>query len=512
MNLHSRSPSRLNSTTPIKLRLLRSRKSELRSTTASYSGSKSSTQIFQSRQLSHDLRTYSPIANRNITPDRKLPLPIPILQTKLQASRKSQSMSQIHKRFSVPDDNKRNSSNEFFPAWLLSRPDFKETITQLNQIDGVRIGRICAKPARDRSSLEKKCIERWMASVPFFADMGKQKLKEMIQVLNTESFEEGQTVVKQGEDANCLYIVLEGTIGIFFHDGIEPVAYVKPINIIGESSLEKGNKRIATAKAMSAVITIKLMAEDYENVALKTKLDRKTEMAKFIKAIDFFSEWPYSKILNLVSNMFMMTYKKGAVIYDVGDDAIQFYIVYKGGVSLEVDIPIESKFIWPKERHKWGLSKNMKTFKNQLKLLKPGDFFGEREIIVNNKRDCKAVVVQESTVIYILNKEYLLEILNAKEKDYLLNREDSPPPADRMRQIVKNRLKEEKLKLNYLLDAVNFNVQPEGRDYFYTSKLKKKHSIAANLFKRYRKNISKGLVQDCDEVMTVDKQSALSIV
>ena len=420
-------------------------------------------------------------------------------------------MSRI-KRFSVAEEYQRNSSNEFFPAWLLSRPDFKETITQLNQLDGVRIARICAKSARDRSSLEKKCIEMWMESVPFFADMGRQKLKEMSEVLNTESFEEGQTLLKQGEDADCMYIVLEGTIGIFFNDRIEPVAYVKPINIIGESSLEKGNKRLATAKAMSAVITIKLMAEDFENVALKTKLDRKTEMAKFIKAIDFFSVWPYSKILNLVSNMFMMTYKKGAVIYDVGDDAIQFYVVHKGEVSLEVDIPIHSKFIWPKERHKWGLSRNMKTFKNQLKVLKPGDFFGERGIIMNNKRDCKAIVMQESTVIYILNKEHMLEILNAKEKDFLLNREDSPPPAGKIRQIVKNRLKEEKLKLNYLLDAVNFNVQPEGRDYFYTSKLKKKHSIAANLFKRYRRNISRGLVQDCDEVMTVDKHSVLSIV
>jgi CRP-like cAMP-binding protein len=512
MNLDSRSPSRLVSTSPIKPRLLRSRGSELRSRTSYYSASKSSTQIFQSRKLSQDLRACSPMGLRNITPDRKFPLPVPILQTKIQESRKSQSMSQIHKRFSVAEEYKRNSSNEFFPAWLLSRPDFKETITQLNQIDGTRIGRICAKPPRDRSSLEKKCIERWMESVPFFADMGKQKLKDLIEVLNTESFEEGQALVKQGEDADSLYIVLEGTIGIFFNEGTEPVAYVKPINIIGESSLEKGNRRIATAKAMSVVITIKLMAEDFENVALKTKLDRKAEMAKFIKSIKFFSEWPYSKILNLVSNMFMMTYKKGTVIYDVGDDAIQFYVVYKGGVSLEVEIPIQSKFIWPKERHKWGLSKNMKTFKNQLKLLKPGDFFGEREIIVNHRRDCKAVVVQESTVIYILNKEYLLEIINAKEKDYLLNRGDSPPPADKMRQIVKNRLKEEKLKLNYLLDAVNFNVQPEGRDYFYTSKLKKKHSIAANLFKRYRRNISKGLVQDCDEVMTLDKQSAISIV
>lgn len=514
MNPNSNPLSRFSSTSPLKSNFKQYRPSESRIffSDASRSKLKSSTKLLHSSNPSKDFRNISSFLERSITPEQHLlSSNYSKMPNKLKRVRKVPSMFNIYKRPSILEESKRNTSSEFFPAWLMSRADFKDTITQLNQIDGVRIGRICSKPARDRSNLEKRCIERWMSSVPFFANMGNQKVKEMMRVLNTEIFEEGQYIVRQGEDADCLFIILKGTVGIFFNEGTEAAAFVKPVNIIGEYSLEKGNKRIATAKAMTSVVTIKLMAIDYENVALKTKLDRKTEMAKFIKTIEFFSEWPYSKILSLVNNMFIMTYKRGAEIYKVGDDAIQFYLVYKGAVSLEVEIPIQSTFMWPKEKHKWELTTNKKTFKNQLKLYKSGDFFGEREILMNIKRDCRAVVMQDFTVLYILNKEYMLEILHSREKEYLIHRKGCPPGVDQMVHIVKNRLKEENLKLKHLLDAVNFNVQQDGRDYFYSSKLKKKQIIAADLYKRYRRNVSKGLLNEQDESTTVEKQSAINI-
>ncbi len=73
-----------------------------------------------------------------------------------------------------------------------------------------------------------------------------------------------ETVVREGDPGDALYIIVEGTVEI--HTGGRMVARMTAGDFFGEISLFDGEPRSATVVAVDDVVLLKLKSSDFETL------------------------------------------------------------------------------------------------------------------------------------------------------------------------------------------------------------------------------------------------------
>ena len=103
------------------------------------------------------------------------------------------------------------------------------------------------------------------------------------------TFSRGQTVTKQGDFGDVLYILFEGTVEVFIDDAYECDLGEK--ELIGECAMTH-SKRTATVIAKTPIKCIELREEDYRRNIINQKYDQQSEVIKFLTEIPIFKGWP----------------------------------------------------------------------------------------------------------------------------------------------------------------------------------------------------------------------------
>src|SRR5213078_1823280 len=99
-----------------------------------------------------------------------------------------------------------------------------------------------------------------LAAVPLFSKCSKKDLQTLARRIETLSFEEGQTIVRQGEAANAFYVILDGFGAVRRNGRLEPGDY------FGELALLDRGPRNADIEALSPVTVARLVARDFNEV------------------------------------------------------------------------------------------------------------------------------------------------------------------------------------------------------------------------------------------------------
>ncbi|MBF0447183.1 MAG: cyclic nucleotide-binding domain-containing protein [Magnetococcales bacterium] len=71
-----------------------------------------------------------------------------------------------------------------------------------------------------------------------------------------KKYKEGEWIIRQGEAADCMYVVLEGKVEIVFDDGSGQdfqIAVLEEDEVFGELALFDDKPRIASARALGTV-------------------------------------------------------------------------------------------------------------------------------------------------------------------------------------------------------------------------------------------------------------------
>jgi len=105
-----------------------------------------------------------------------------------------------------------------------------------------------------------------LRSTPFFADLDRGDLESVLRIGRRVQFEPGQAIVERGDRSDGMYVVLDGRaqvdVGGRYHD-------LKAGSFIGEMALIQGGRRGATVKAVEAVETLMITAEDFRTFLLE---------------------------------------------------------------------------------------------------------------------------------------------------------------------------------------------------------------------------------------------------
>ena len=105
-----------------------------------------------------------------------------------------------------------------------------------------------------------------LRSTPFFADLDRGDLESVLRIGRRVQFEPGQAIAERGDRSDGMYVVLDGRaqvdVGGRYHD-------LKAGSFIGEMALIQGGRRGATVKAVEAVETLMITAEDFRTFLLE---------------------------------------------------------------------------------------------------------------------------------------------------------------------------------------------------------------------------------------------------
>lgn len=99
-----------------------------------------------------------------------------------------------------------------------------------------------------------------LGSSTIFASIPRAELSVLAEMMRTESFPAGSTVVEAGETASCVFVVAAGVLGVFLPGRADPVRQLHVGEVLGEYGMV-GAVRTATVRAEGDATLLSL---DYE--------------------------------------------------------------------------------------------------------------------------------------------------------------------------------------------------------------------------------------------------------
>ena len=108
-------------------------------------------------------------------------------------------------------------------------------------------------------------------ATPLFDDMSDEEFAEVVELLETRSYEPGSIVVEEGGPGDSMYVVARGFLDVTMGRGPAELqlAVLGPGDFFGESALLSGKARTATIRAKSPSECLMLSAESYAVVVNK---------------------------------------------------------------------------------------------------------------------------------------------------------------------------------------------------------------------------------------------------
>ncbi len=242
----------------------------------------------------------------------------------------------------------------------------------------------------------KATDENLLRRSSLFQFLPEEHFEKLRPLLQEESYEFGDLLVRQGEPADAFYILLSGRARVVKTDqsGNEIVlATLKPGDSFGEAALGEGGTRTATVRCSTSVEALRLDRADFlelaeETPALKHHLEmtaRHRALHGFLYEFSNFGRLPVPALRSLVEKLTPMDVVKGEPIIREGDPPGAMFIIEKGRAR--------------------AFHSNNGTQQN-LAFYRDGDFFGELSILNGSPRaatveafsDCRLLALEPDAV------------------------------------------------------------------------------------------------------------------
>ena len=208
------------------------------------------------------------------------------------------------------DDNLQDMENNL-PVWLKERADFRSHFGQKLAFD---VFAICSKRPAERLSLEKNYLSKYMKKgYKLFSNLTHTILEKIGDSMTSLTFQDGEILMKEGEEGDGLYILLEGKVEIFVGN-----TYIQTIEncMVGETAMKEDILRTASIVANNEVRALFLTKSGFANAhSLGGHVDKANKL-KFISQLPMFTSWTSNKLEALSMHLPEFERKKGdGIIY-----------------------------------------------------------------------------------------------------------------------------------------------------------------------------------------------------
>lgn len=102
-----------------------------------------------------------------------------------------------------------------------------------------------------------------LGKVPLFSKLEQSKLKLLAFTSELQTYEDGEVVFKEGDAADCAYVILKGEACIYANadDGEVVVGTLKSNQLLGELGVLTTSPRSATIRAKGRLMMLRISSE-----------------------------------------------------------------------------------------------------------------------------------------------------------------------------------------------------------------------------------------------------------
>jgi NTE family protein len=108
-----------------------------------------------------------------------------------------------------------------------------------------------------------------LPAVGIFSELGADERAALLAELETRALKRGDVLVRQGDPADALYIVISGRFAVTLEGRRDPLTEIGPEQPIGEIAFLTGGTRTATVSAMRDSLVLRLGRTEFEHIAAK---------------------------------------------------------------------------------------------------------------------------------------------------------------------------------------------------------------------------------------------------
>jgi len=281
---------------------------------------------------------------------------------------------------------------------------------------------------------EYRAIMNFLGSVPLFMRLPRDQHPLLAGACASRNFEAGKVIIKQGDDGHEFFVIRSGEAEVLVSnpDGgsAKQVAVLRSGDYFGEKALLRNEPRTATVKAVTAISTLRLTREKFQELRLHEHLQfhGRKAVAACIGKRDVHTRPPPKKssedrqriakalqsnenlqaivpltdvrIKELVDVAWMESVARGREIITQGDtEADYFYIVHQGYFEvLQAEPGGQSAENAVRRQYSGEVAKTDTGTSRQVATIGPGGSFGEIALLYQAPRSATVQATQDSQV------------------------------------------------------------------------------------------------------------------
>ena len=253
-----------------------------------------------------------------------------------------------------------------------------------------------------------------------FGALPEEMLEQLAGRLQLATFKLGETVLRQGQAGEAMYVVGQGKVRIVDESGEKAVtlAVLNKGDSFGERSLLYGDQVSATVRAAGSIVLYKLAAADFVPlVAAHPELKQRVDAAlgrqrefNFLRTQNLLAGLTPAETQKLVASVETLQLEEGQALFHEGDAGDAMYLVRDGSLKIVKE-----------------------SLGGQLLGRKPaGSLLGEMALLNDEPRTAAAIAEARTTVLklhrdafnaVVAGKEGVLDLLSEQASRHLLQQE-----------------------------------------------------------------------------------------
>merc|ERR1719491_739843 len=239
-------------------------------------------------------------------------------------------------------------------------------------------------PVYEKSDDDVEFLLDALADNFVFNTLDEKELDTLVNAFENHEVDEGEIIIEQGETGGHFYILRKGQVA-FVVNGSEVGRAVQG-NSFGELALLYNAPRAATCRAADGSAGLwRVDQVTFRKLLAAHTIQNDNQTKDVLRKVPFMSDLDDEFIHRIAEALTTVYYDKGDKIFERGSEGSVFYVIREGNVEYE---------------HR----------KRGIKVLGPGDYFGEQAIVKNEPRKADATAVKD-TIALALSREVFEKVL-----------------------------------------------------------------------------------------------------
>jgi len=252
--------------------------------------------------------------------------------------------------------------------------------------------------AKDEALIKR--IQVCLQSSFLFSALEDEEIKTVILALKDYKVEPDTMIIKQGDDANCMYIIEDGDIECLKNiDGADKVVKTcGPGDAFGELALLYNCPRAASVRSKDKPCQLwELGRETFNSIVKDAAASKRSRHSEFLKKIPLFKNMDEYEMMTIADALKTESFDSVDVqIIKQGDPGDKFFVILEG------ECVAKKVFVAGAESR-------------QVMIHKAGDYFGELAIIKNEPRAASVFTLSEKVRCLSMERKVFKRLLGPIE-------------------------------------------------------------------------------------------------